>query len=222
MEEKKEREMHPYLKAVLQSAEGLSLMLGSRYEVILHDLSHVESSIVAIYGNVTNRSVGGPATNYLLQVLKTYGDEAPNSLNYRNVMPDGRVLRSSTICIRDDKGHIIGSLCINQDLTDFIVASKLSQELTAFQRPSTEKEHAEEIFSHDINDVMENMVRAEFELLQKPVAYMQKEDKLALVQRMESKGIFGVKGAVEYVAERLGVTNYTVYNYLKEIRFTKR
>lgn len=222
MEGKKEREMHPYLKAVLQSAEGLSLMLGSRYEVILHDLSHVESSIVAIYGNVTNRSVGGPATNYLLQVLKTYGDEAPNSLNYRNVMPDGRVLRSSTIFIRDDKGHIIGSLCINQDLTDFIVASKLSQELTAFQRPSTEKEHAEEIFSHDINDVMENMVRAEFELLQKPVAYMQKEDKLALVQRMESKGIFGVKGAVEYVAERLGVTNYTVYNYLKEIRFTKR
>ena len=64
-----EREMHPYLRAVLQSAEGLSLMLGSRYEVILHDLSHVESSIVAIYGNVTNRNVGGPATNYLLQLL---------------------------------------------------------------------------------------------------------------------------------------------------------
>ena len=217
-----EREMHPYLRAVLQSAEGLSLMLGSRYEVILHDLSHVESSIVAIYGNVTNRNVGGPATNYLLQLLKTYGDEAPNSLNYRNVMPDGRVLRSSTIFIRDEEGHIIGSLCINQDLTDFIVASKLTQELTAFQQPSTEEKHAEEIFAHDITDVMRDMVRTELELLQKPVAYMQKEDKLAVVQRMEDKGIFGVKGAVEYVAERLGVTNYTVYNYLKEIRCAKR
>ena len=179
-----EREMHPYLRAVLQSAEGLSLMLGSRYEVILHDLSHVESSIVAIYGNVTNRNVGGPATNYLLQLLKTYGDEAPNSLNYRNVMPDGRVLRSSTIFIRDEEGHIIGSLCINQDLTDFIVASKLTQELTAFQQPSTEEKHAEEIFAHDITDVMRDMVRTELELLQKPVAYMQKEDKLAVVQRM--------------------------------------
>ena len=217
-----EREMHPYLRAVLQSAEGLSLMLGSRYEVILHDLSHVENSIVAIYGNVTNRKVGGPATNYLLQLLKTYGDDAPNSLNYRNVMPDGRVLRSSTIFIRDEKGHIIGSLCINQDLTDFIVASKLTQELTAFQRPSTEEEHAEEFFAHDISDVMEDMVRTELELLQKPVAYMQKEDKLALVQRMENKGIFDVKGAVEYVAERLGVTNYTIYNYLKAIRSAKR
>ena len=222
MEGRNEREMHPYLKAVLQSAEGLSLILGSRYEVILHDLSHVESSIVAIYGNVTNRKVGGPATNYLLQLLKTYGDEAPNSLNYQNVLPDGRVLRSSTIFIRDDKGHIIGSLCINQELTDFIVASKLMQELTAFQRPSTEEEHVEEFFAHDINDVMENMVRTELELLQKPVAYMQKEDKLAVVQRMESKGIFDVKGAVEYVAERLGVTNYTVYNYLKATRSAKR
>ena len=135
---------------------------------------------------------------------------------------DGRELRSSTIFIRDEKGRIIGSLCINQDLTDFIVASKLTQELTAFQRPSTEEEHAEEFFAHDISDVMEDMVRTELELLQKPVAYMQKEDKLALVQRMENKGIFDVKGAVEYVAERLGVTNYTIYNYLKAIRSAKR
>lgn len=222
MEENTQRALHPNLKAVLQSAEGLSEMLGSRYEVILHDLSHVESSIVAVYGDVTHRRVGGPATNYLLQRLKAYGDEAPNSINYRNVLPDGRVLRSSTIFIRDNEGHIIGSLCINQDLTDFIVVSKLTQDLTAFQNPAAEEDHAEEIFAHDIQDVMEDMVKAELDVLHKPVAYMQKEDKLLLVQRMEDKGIFSVKGAVEYVAERLGVTNYTVYNYLKEIRSTKR
>lgn len=222
MEGRNNKEMHPYLQAVLQSAEGLSVMLGSRYEVILHDLSHVETSIVAIYGNVTNRKVGGPATNYLLQLLKTYGDEAPNSLNYRNVLPDGRVLRSSTIFIRDENNHIIGSLCINQDQTDFIVASKLMQELTAFQKSSPEEDHAGEFFAHDIGDVMEDMVRTELEILQKPVAYMQKEDKLAVVQRMENKGIFDVKGAVEYVAEKLGVSNYTIYNYLKEIRSSRR
>ena len=222
MESRTGTELHPFLMGVLQSAEGLSRMLGSRCEVILHDLSHVESSIIAVYGNVTNRRAGGPATNYLLQLLKTYGDEAPDSLNYRNVMPDGRVIRSSTVFIRDEGGHIIGSLCINQDMTDFIVASKLIQELTAFQKPSNEKEHAEEFFAYDINDVMEDMVRTELELLQKPVAYMQKDDKLAVVQRMEQKGIFDVRGAVEYVAERLGVTNYTVYNYLKEIRSANR
>ena len=54
--------------------------------------------------------------------------------------------------------------------------------------------------------------------MNKPVAYMQKEDKLALVDDLERKGVFDVKGSVEYVAECLGVTNFTVYNYLKEIR----
>ena len=69
---------------------------------------------------------------------------------------------------------------------------------------------------------MEAMVSGELEVMQKPVAYMQKEDKLAVVESLEEKGIFDIKGAVEYVAERLGVTNFTVYNYLKEIRGTKK
>ena len=38
------RELHPNLQAALQLVEGIFQMLGSRYEVILHDLSHVESS----------------------------------------------------------------------------------------------------------------------------------------------------------------------------------
>ena len=115
------RELHPNLQAALQLVEGIFQMLGSRYEVILHDLSHVESSIVALAGDVTHRKIGGPVTNYLLQLLQKYGDSAPNSINYRNVTTDGRILRSSTIFIRDENGHIVGSLCINQDLTDYIV-----------------------------------------------------------------------------------------------------
>ena len=118
------RELHPNLQAALQLVEGIFQMLGSRYEVILHDLSHVESSIVALAGDVTHRKIGGPVTNYLLQLLQKYGDSAPNSINYRNVTTDGRILRSSTIFIRDENGHIVGSLCINQDLTDYIVNTK--------------------------------------------------------------------------------------------------
>ena len=75
-----------------------------------------------------------------------------------------------------------------------------------------------EMFAQDISEVMESMVGGELALVNKPVAYMQKEDKLALVDDLEHKGIFDVKGSVEYVAECLGVTNFTVYNYLKEIR----
>ena len=56
------RELHPNLQAALQLVEGIFQMLGSRYEVILHDLSHVESSIVALAGDVTHRKIGEPVT----------------------------------------------------------------------------------------------------------------------------------------------------------------
>ena len=216
-----ERKLHKDLIAANEIAKGLSRMLGCRYEIIVHDLSHVESSIVAIYGNITNREIGGPVTNYLLQILKMYGDKAPDSINYKNVLPDGRVLRSSTMFIHDDMGHIIGSLCINQDMTDYFVTSKLLQEMTLFQESVVADIETKEFFTRDINEMMESVVKRELDLMSKPVAYMQKEDKLAFVSNLEQKGIFDVKGAVEYVAERLGVTNYTIYNYLKEIRGSK-
>lgn len=105
-----ERSLHPKLQAVLQTIDGLYETLGCRYEVILHDLSQLEQSIVAVRGNITNRKAGGPPTNYLLKFLRKYGDEAPNQINYRNETSDGRVLRSSTMFIRDEDGHIVGSL----------------------------------------------------------------------------------------------------------------
>lgn len=216
-----ERALHPNIEAVIQTVEGLYKMLGSRYEIIVHDLSHVESSIVSLHGTITGRHIGGPVTNYLLQILKTYGDEAPNSINYKNVLPDGRVLRSSTMFIRDNESHIIGSLCINQDMTDYIVTSKLLREMTNFEEQKANEIKTDEIFTRDINEMMESVVRSELNMGSKPAAYMQKEDKLAFVKDLESKGIFDVKGAVEFVAECLGVTNFTIYNYLKEVRGSK-
>ena len=218
-----ERELHPCLKVVLQMMHALAEMLGCRYELILHDLSQLECSVVAVHGNITNRKPGAPATNFLIQMLKKYGDEAPNSVSYRNVLPDGRILRSTTTFIRDGEGHIVGSLCINQDLTDFMVASKLMKEFTAFNEPEPEDHAAhQEVFAYDISEVMEAMVQSEMDTVRVPAAYMQKEDKRAIVERLKSKGVFDIKGSVEYVAERLGVTNFTIYNYLKEVRCTQR
>jgi predicted transcriptional regulator YheO len=208
--------MHPNLEAVAQLIPSLQRMLGVRFEVILHDLSHVERSIVMLEGDVTHRKIGGPATNYLLKLFREGGDRAESSVNYKTVLPDGRALRSSTIFIRDDQGKIIGSLCVNQDLTDYIVARNLLEDASSFS--AREVEAPRETFAQDISEVMESVVDTEVSLFQKPVAYMQKEDKLSIVARLEQKGIFAIKNAVDYVAECLGVSNFTIYNYLKEVR----
>ena len=213
--------LHPNLRAVMQTMDGLFAVLGSRSEVILHDFSQMEHSIVAICGSVTNRQIGGPPTNFLLQKLRKEGDAATNSLNYRTVLPDGRELRSSTMFIRDDNGGIIGSLCINQDMTDYTLARKLLAEISQFAEAQPEA-HPGEQFARDISEVTGAMLQEEIQALNKPVAYLQKEEKLCLVRALDDKGFFDVRGAVEQVAEELGVTNFTVYNYLKEIRGSRK
>ena len=47
---------------------------------------------------------------------------------------------------------------------------------------------------------------------------MSMEEKLALVRELESLGVFQIKGGIDQAALLMGVTRYTVYNYLKKIR----
>ena len=53
------KKIHPILKAIIPLAKGIAKTLGPNCEVILHDLSHPETSIIKIFNNtVTERKVG--------------------------------------------------------------------------------------------------------------------------------------------------------------------
>jgi len=47
---------------------------------------------------------------------------------------------------------------------------------------------------------------------------MTTDEKVRLVKELERKGAFQIKGVVNQVAVRLGVSKFTIYNYLKRIR----
>ena len=52
----------------------------------------------------------------------------------------------------------------------------------------------------------------------KPVALMNKDEKTLAVDAMKKNGLFIVKGGVERAAKALGVSRFTVYNYLDELK----
>ena len=52
----------------------------------------------------------------------------------------------------------------------------------------------------------------------KNAADMTREEKVGIVAYLETKGAFLIRYSVEHVAELLGMTKYTIYNYLDEIR----
>lgn len=213
-------EFADYIRVFRPIMEGIKAIFGDRAEFILHDLSTHKCSVAAVVGNITNRAVGAPTTNVVMEALKKYGDEAEDMIGYRSVSRDGRVLKSSTIFIRNEASKVVGCLCYNIDLTDFAIAENLIKSF-GLQSEDEYKNMPNEVFAQDLNDVVEDIITTEINQIGKPVPMMSRTEKLAIVATLESKDIFNVKGTTEIVAKCLGSSVFTIYNYLKEIRNNK-
>ena len=208
--------MHPILKSYIAVVDGIAKTIGKNCEVVLHDFSKMDRSIIAIVnGHVTGRSVGGPLHESLLKnVLDNNIKE--DKINYTGKSAEGRVLKSSTMFIKDEKEEIIGCICINFDLSELIVSKRVIDDLIQTQTVKMEQDVEES--TNKVNDVLTEIVKKTLEKSGKPVAYMSKDEKVVIVKDLDYQGAFLIKGAIDYVAKVLCVSRYTIYNYLDEIR----
>lgn len=191
-------------------AEGIAKTFGSHCEVVIHDLTDVSSSIVAIYnGHVTGRDVGSPMTDLGLTVLRK-GSEEDLLLNYPNKSIKGKKLKSSSMMIRDEKGEIVGCLCINIDLTLLAMAGSVLNEIT-----SLVDEKEEESFPQSVSDLEKRMIDRAVEKIGKPVGLMEKAERMEFIRLLDEMGLFLIKGTIQNVAELLEVSKFTIYNYLE-------
>jgi predicted transcriptional regulator YheO len=225
--------LHPRLAAVIDMVPSLAATIGRASEVVVHDLSKVPNSIVAIAGNLTGRAVGGPMTDLLISAVSK-GTTA-DLINYHTETADGRLMRSSTIFVRDADGVAIGCLCINIDVTSWAdLADIAAWNLGTGSIPGTHGDTAEvpadlgprgnrpEAFPSDMGELREALVAKAIEGVGVPVDLMQKQHKKRVVQALDADGFFLIKGSVSYLARALHVTRYSIYNYLNEIRGTER
>ncbi|SHI70210.1 helix-turn-helix transcriptional regulator [Lutispora thermophila] len=210
--------VHPLLETFIPIVEGLAETFGKNCEVVLHDIKNPQSSIVAIANShVTGRQVGGPMSEYGLSTLKRGQFDKPK-INYMKKTSDGRILKSSLMYIKDENGELIGFLCINIDVSEITVVKNILNDMFEIASQDSSVESQEDSFGSTINEVLSNIVDKTLENFGKPVAFMSKEDKVSIVEALEEKGVFLIKGAVDYVAKVLCVSRYTIYNYLDEIR----
>ncbi len=216
METIKDKALHPILESMVPLVESMGKTFGKNCEVVLHEINDSYKSIVAIHnGHVTGRTVGSPIVNEGLESVRKKND-SDHILNYQNKSPNGKVLKSSTMLIRDDQNEVIGCLCINIDISEFMIARKVLEEMTCIDSPDDPL--MAETGTSNVNDVLNSLVADTLQVSGKPVAYMNKEEKVLIVQKLDDQGAFLIKGAIDYVAKVLCVSRYTIYNYLDEIR----
>lgn len=212
-QEEREAQLPRELVDALESiADGLVKTMGSNWEIAVHDFGLLPSSIVAIAGDLTGRTKGGPMTAFGFRLLA--GDTSSDVLNYSSTTRDGRKLKSSTIFIRDTNGTAIGCMCINMDVTEFDIARRAIDRLCNVEnggRPN-------ETFARDVPEALGDYLRLALERADVSTHLMTREQKLSVVAHLDYLGVFRIRGAVDCVAKALLVSKYTVYNYIEEVR----
>lgn len=199
-------------------ARVLHMTLGNRCEVAVHDFRDLEHSLIHIEGCLTKRPIGAPITDLVVKALRKEGDGVRDILNYSTTTGDGRALKSSTCFVRDAGGKVIGALCINVETTDLLNAISMMQELIHVCDEPTCEEAREETFAHTVHETNESLMRDALEQIGKHPSTLTREERIRLVSVLDDYGAFLIKGMVDYVAERLGISKFTVYNYLKAAR----
>jgi len=201
------------LKGLLPS---LHEVLGENSEVVLHDLTHPEDSVVAIEGDLTHRKVGAPATDLLLYLLRE-GASAKDVVNYETRTAEGVVLRSSTLLLRDERHLPVASLCINIDTGIRSNSQGERSQGSDGERVEPEEGLMREVFSQDVGETMQALVESALRAVGASPYGLGKEQRLEVVRILDERGAFMVRGAVDYVAEQLEISRATLYNYRKAL-----
>jgi predicted transcriptional regulator YheO len=195
--------------------KAVATQFGPNCETVLHDLTlPYDSTIVAIEnGNITGRKVGDSGTNAGLEILRgtVNGDDC---YNYVNQTKDGKILKSSSVYLKDAEGKVIGSICINFDITDFLAANKAINYFATLKTGSVIKEY----LTGSIDEILDNMIQDALSGAGKPVEKMSREEKVLCVKALDDKGAFVVKKSADKIAKVLQISRFTLYNYLDEAR----
>jgi len=210
-----------------QLVEPMGRSLPASSEVVLHDLSLLPNSIVAVYGDVTGRRAGDPATDLLMRGLASGHFET--TVGYETKLADGRKLKSSTMIIRDVSGNAVAALCINSDISVWeslsgIASMMMGGAAVAGAAPVPHVAQGDsdagavgEVFVKDVDELASLLIHQAIEESGIPVELMHKQHKIEVVRALKSRGMFMLRDAVEMIASSLNCTRFTIYNYLNEI-----
>lgn len=208
------------LKFLTQLARGIAHQFGPNCEVVVHDLgtNEPEQSIVAIEnGHITGRRLGDGPSHVVWEALKTDPKKLEDRLAYLTRTEDGKILKSSTIFIRNEEGKVSGIFAINYDIT---MMKTVEEQLRLFTAADTAGEEPQTIV-HNVNDLLEELIEQSAKLVGKPVAMMNKEDKVKAIGFLNDSGAFLITKSGQRVCNFFGISKYTLYSYIDEAKGEK-
>ncbi len=188
--------------------DAVALIFGPQCETLVSDNNDPTHSVLHINnGQVTGRQVGSPVSGLGIKKIRS-GNFDEDMVNYIVRTQDGRVLKCASIYFTDE--NISYSLGVNFDYTNIVNA------LTTLSNLAQNNTEMEDEYSNNPNLILSNMFNEALKTVNRPLTQLNKEDKRKIVQLLDDMGAFLLRHGVVFVAEKLDISRYTVYNYIKK------
>lgn len=209
------------LESLIMIAHGIARHFGNDCEVCIHDLqaNDLEHTICYIInGHVSGRKIGDGASKIVLETLEALkkGDNVSDHLGYRTHTSDGRILKSSTIFLKDESGKYRFILGINHDMTDFINAQSALSSIVENIEAAGEDIYGQIPLS--VNDLLDNLIEQSVKLVGKTPALMTKDEKVKAIKFLQDTGAFLITRSGDKISQFFGISKFTLYSYIDQAK----
>ena len=202
------------LETLVSVAHGIARQFGNNCEVCIHELKEDDldhTIIFIINGGITGRKIGEGASNVVINTIEKLkkGEPIVDHLSYLSKSSNGKILKSSTIFIKDLNGKYKYILSINFDITSFIPFKNDLDSLIQTE----DKSKLEEI-PNSAQELMEKLIKRSEELVGKPASIMNKDEKIRAIKFLNDSGVFLITKSGDKVSNYFGISKFTLYNYI--------
>lgn len=206
------------LQKYVAIADFIADISGPRYEVVLHDVSQPDASVIHIRNNhISGRSQGSPMTDLALEILMNQEYKVKDYItNYRGRGVDNKIFISSTYFIKEDD-ELIGMICINNDIQDVKnMQTAFNMLMERFNYSDSNGQTREEVIEPHVASTVKSIINKEISNSIVEPMKMSLDERIHFVKSLEEKGVFLLKGAVQEIATYLKTSEATIYRYLNK------
>ncbi|MCR3755435.1 MAG: putative DNA-binding transcriptional regulator YheO [Sodalis sp. Psp] len=195
--------------------DGLAMLIGGHCEIVLHSLEDLKCSAVRIAnGEHTGLKVGSPISELTLRMLyDMVGEDSSISRAYFTRVKNSILMKSITIAIRNREQRVIGLLCISMNLD-----VPFSQIMQTFIPPEMQNIATSVNFSSSVDDLVTQALEFTIGEVNADCSVSNNTKNRKIVLNLHERGIFGIKNAINQVADRLDISKHTVYLYIRQFK----
>ncbi|WP_108482056.1 helix-turn-helix transcriptional regulator [Oceaniglobus ichthyenteri] len=200
------------LDAAVQIAKAIQPSIGNICEIVVHDFRDLNRSVIAYEGNLTGRKIGAPITPLSLEIMADGG--RTKALTERLLTTDdGRTIKSTVVALCDDDDRIVGSFCINIDVTNLRHTLHLLESIAG-----SEKDTSPYTFPDTLPELVHSVMEQETRRLGRALTNLDARSRREVVRSLNNHQVFAIRNSVKLVADHLGVSRATLYTDLEKVR----